>query len=182
MADLDLTRLPSAQLQKLTLIKPTNLSSAIIQFMFVIAGVLFFLYFLTGAAQWVASGGDKEGLDKASKKIKHALIGLFIVLGIYGFGAILNGLTGVDLFRVCFPGPTTSAFSCPPSGIGSGGGGGGGGGGGPPGTSACRCFNGGCASVGQIGYFNGGCYRCTTTQWDGPIGGSCPPISCGTCN
>lgn len=181
MADLDLTQLPG--FQPLTGIKASNFASAVIQFLFVAAGVLFFIFLLIGAVQWVASGGDKEGLDNARKKIKNAIIGLTIVLSIYALGGVLNAVFGVDLFSVCFPGPDTPAsFSCPPSGVGSGGGGGGSGGGGGGGT-ATDC--GGGLNIGQSGCLNGILYQCfpygqscntnPTMQWpqNCPIG-TCP--------
>lgn len=119
MADLDLTQLPPSGFQSLTGIQAPNLASAAIQFLFVAAGVLFFFFLLIGAVQWVSSGGDKEALDRARKKIKNAIIGLVIVLSVYAFGGILNGIFGIDLFSICFPGPDTPAsFRCPSSGIG----------------------------------------------------------------
>lgn len=160
MADLDLTQLPPSGFQSLTGIKAPNFASAVIQFLFVAAGVLFVIFLLIGGVQWVSSGGDKEGLDRAHRRIKNALIGLIIVLGIYALGGVLNGVFGVDLFSVCFPGPDTPAsFKCPSSGVGSGGGGSGGG------SPATDC--GGGLNLGQTGCLGGTLYRCT------PYGSGC---------
>lgn len=138
MADLDLTQLPSSGFQPLTGVKFPNLASAVIQVLFVAAGVLFVIFLLVGGVQWVSSGGDKEGLDNARKKIKNALIGLIIVLGIYALGGVLNAVFSVDLFSVCFPGPDTPAsFACPSSGIGQGSNSGNTSSGGPNGASGC---------------------------------------------
>lgn len=159
MADLDLTQLPPSGFQSLTGIKAPNFASAAIQFLFVAAGVLFFLFTLVGAVQWIASGGDKEGLDHARRKIKNALVGLIIVLGIYTLGGVLNAALGVDLFMVCFPGPDTPAsFRCPSSGIGQGGNNGGN----PPATDC-----GGGLNLGQTGCLGPILYRCT------PYGSDC---------
>ena len=184
MADLDLTQLPSSGFQPLTGVQFPNLASAVIQVLFVAAGVLFVIFLLIGGVQWVSSGGDKEGLDSARKKIKNALIGLTIVLGIYAFGGILNAVFGVDLFSVCFPGPDTPAsFKCTSSGVGSRSAIGTGGG--PPGISACPCYNNlGCAQNGVTA--NGGsgaCYQCSSSGWT-DVPGNCSGvvIQCGSCN
>ena len=175
----NLTNLPASGFQPLTGVQFPNLASAVIQVLFVAAGVLFVIFLLVGAVQWVSSGGDKEGLDNARKKIKNALIGLTIVLGIYAFGGFLNAVFGVDLFSVCIPGPDTPAsFACPPSGVGSGSPGSPGG---PPAATDC----GGGLNLGQTGCLAGTLYQCMpygsgcntnpTMQWpqNCPIG-TCP--------
>jgi len=172
----NLTNLPSSGFQPLTGVKFPNLASAVIQVLFVATGVLFVIFVLIGGVQWVSSGGDKEGLDSARKKIKNALIGLTIVLGIYAFGGILNAVFGVDLFSVCFPGPDTpAAFKCPPSGIG-----GGGRDGGSPATDCGGGLNlGQSGCLGKILYqcmpYGSGCNTNPAMQWpqNCPIG-TCP--------
>lgn len=51
---------------------------------FVIAGLFVFYHLIFGALEWIQSGGDKDKVDKARKRITTAITGLvilFIVLG-----------------------------------------------------------------------------------------------------
>ncbi len=60
----------------------TQLLSFLIQLFFVLAGLAALFMLLLGALQWVVSGGDKEGVDNARKKIVAALVGLFLIVAV----------------------------------------------------------------------------------------------------
>jgi len=65
-----------------------------------IAGVVSFIFLLWGGLQWILAGGDKEGTEKARKKITAALIGLAIVFSAYALLYILRALFNIDLIQV----------------------------------------------------------------------------------
>jgi hypothetical protein len=65
-----------------------------------IAGVISFIFLLWGGLQWIMAGGDKEGTEKARKKITAALIGLAIVFSAYALLYILRALFNIDLIQV----------------------------------------------------------------------------------
>jgi hypothetical protein len=65
-----------------------------------VAGVASFIFLLWGGLQWIMAGGDKEGTEKARKKITAALIGLAIVFSAYALLYILRALFNVDLIQV----------------------------------------------------------------------------------
>ncbi len=56
----------------------TVLSSAV-KIIFIIAGVAVLFMLMAGAFQWITSGGDKEAVEKARKRIIAAMIGLAIL-------------------------------------------------------------------------------------------------------
>lgn len=62
-----------------------------------------FIFLLLGAVQWITAGGDKEGTEKAKKRITGAIIGLVILLLAYAIlifvGSLFfgNGKTLLDL-------------------------------------------------------------------------------------
>ena len=62
----------------------------VIQLLFIAGSIGFVFMFITGAFQWITSGGEKEGVSKARGRIVHALIGItllalsFLILGIIG--------------------------------------------------------------------------------------------------
>ena len=50
-----------------------------ITILFTVAAVGGLVYFLWGATEWIFSGGDKEKVSNARRRITHALIGLFLI-------------------------------------------------------------------------------------------------------
>lgn len=63
-----------------------------------VAGVIAFIFLLWGGLQWILSGGDKEGTEKARKRITAALIGLAIVFSAYALIWILGTVFGITSF------------------------------------------------------------------------------------
>ncbi len=47
---------------------------------FSIAAVMVVIYLLSGAFQYLTSGGDKEAIDAARKKMTHAFVGFLILM------------------------------------------------------------------------------------------------------
>jgi xanthine/uracil permease len=53
-----------------------------------IAGSVIFLFMLiTGAIQWISSGGDKQALENAKSKVTNAIVGIIILFAIF---AVIN--------------------------------------------------------------------------------------------
>ena len=96
-----------------------SLVSTAINLILVIGTIASFLFLLWGAVQWIFSGGDKEGLEKARKKITTALIGLAILFSVFALGFLINAVFNVDIFNLCIPSITGTACTSS-SGGGSG--------------------------------------------------------------
>lgn len=88
------------QFSNLQNLRPSNFVSAAINLLLGIAGVVAFVFLLWGGLQWILAGGDKEGTEKARKKITSALIGLAIVFSAYALLFIIRALFGIDLVAV----------------------------------------------------------------------------------
>jgi hypothetical protein len=78
---------------------PSKLVSGAISIILGVSGIVAFFVLLIGGIQWILAGGDKEGTEKARKKITAALIGLAIVFSAYALIFILKALFGIDLFQ-----------------------------------------------------------------------------------
>ncbi len=63
-----------------------------------VAALTMLVYLLGGAFDWITSGGDKEKLSKAQKKLTNAAIGLFMVFAML---ALYNLVTS-DILKI-FP-------------------------------------------------------------------------------
>ncbi len=79
---------------------PTDLGSLLtwaIRTIFLLAGFIVGYYVLTGALDWVQSGGDKEKVETARKKITTAVIGLIILFATIAIVALVENVFGVGL-------------------------------------------------------------------------------------
>ena len=68
-----------------------------VQLLLIASGIGSFIFLLAGAAQWIFAGGDKEGLDKAKKKITGALVGLALTLSAFAIATLANLIFGVNI-------------------------------------------------------------------------------------
>lgn len=91
-------------IQDITFVK---LISAGINFILIAAALVAFFFLLIGGVQWILAGGDKEGTEKARKKITNALIGLAIVFSAYAIAFLVNALFGVNILSLVIK-PITS--------------------------------------------------------------------------
>ncbi len=69
----------------------------------IVAGIVAFLFLLIGGVQWILSGGEKEGTEKARKRITNALIGLAIVFSAYAIAFLVNSVFGIDILKFTIP-------------------------------------------------------------------------------
>ena len=58
-----------------------------------------FIFLLMGAFQWIMAGGDKEGIEKAKKRITNSLIGLAIGFSVYAISVLLSTIFGVEILN-----------------------------------------------------------------------------------
>lgn len=67
---------------------------------FVIASVIFLFMIITGAIQWISSGGDKQGLESARGKISNAIIGIVILFSTFAIIKVIEGFFGVNILTI----------------------------------------------------------------------------------
>ena len=76
--------------ERLPQIRAQNAIQFVISFLFVVGSVAFFIMLLWGGVQWITSGGDKEGVEKARKKITQSAIGLCILFSSYAIMILID--------------------------------------------------------------------------------------------
>ena len=74
--------------------------SAIIGLLTVISSLYFIFQLVTGAVQWISSGGEKSGLQQARDKITNGLIGLVIVVASIAIVSVIGTFLGFDILYV----------------------------------------------------------------------------------
>ncbi len=57
-----------------------ELLTFLIRFFFVVGGLVALYYLLSGALNWISSGGNKENVEKARERIQNAVIGIILIV------------------------------------------------------------------------------------------------------
>jgi len=68
-----------------------------------LAAVVAFIFLLMGGLQWVLSGGDKEGTEKARKRITASLVGLAIIFSAFAIIYVVQNVFGISITNVAVP-------------------------------------------------------------------------------
>ncbi len=72
--------------------------SNLITLVYSIAGIILIVMLVWGAFEWITSGGDKEKLSSAQKRIMTAIIGIVIMALAFAIIAVVGTLTGFTFF------------------------------------------------------------------------------------
>jgi len=100
-----LTDHPWLAIDDFNLIVPNLITLAL-----VIAGVVLAFMLITAGIQWISSGGDKEALAAAQKKLTTALIGAVILFSTWVIMNIVRGFFGLETIRG--GGGSSGQFDC----------------------------------------------------------------------
>lgn len=67
---------------------------------FALAALAVTLYFIIGGLQFLLSGGDKEAIGKAQKRITHAIIGFVLLMVLFLFMQFMGEFLGLGDLRI----------------------------------------------------------------------------------
>ncbi len=73
-----------------------TLLSNVILLLFTIGGIATLIYFIWGAFDWIVSGGDKEKVAGARKKMTNAIIGLVLLSLSYFIVSLVGEVVGFN--------------------------------------------------------------------------------------
>lgn len=79
-----------------------DIVSALILYLFPIAGLLLLLYLLYGGFRWMTSGGDPKALAQARSAVTTALIGFVIVFISFWVVQLVGLILGIDAITAVF--------------------------------------------------------------------------------
>ena len=68
-----------------------------------IGGLYFFIMLIMGGYAYITAGSDKEGVQKATAKIKNALIGIVILLSVYTIMWVVEAIFAVPIRNLVVP-------------------------------------------------------------------------------
>ncbi len=73
---------------------------AVFSFVLIFASILVFCYFILGGVQWMTAGGDKQGAQAARDRLTASMVGLLIILSVFGVVKVLEGVFGLNILGV----------------------------------------------------------------------------------
>ncbi len=74
---------------------PNALITTVINFLFIIVGLVFFIMIVIAGIQWITSGDAEDKKSAAQKRLVNAIIGIVIVVASYLIVEVVSGLLGV---------------------------------------------------------------------------------------
>lgn len=77
---------------------PGDIISALLPYVFVIAGLILFALLIMGGFGYLTSGGDPESVKKAQGKLTSALVGFLIIFLAYWLTQLLEIIFGISIF------------------------------------------------------------------------------------
>jgi hypothetical protein len=83
----------------LALANMETLISNLIGALTVVGSILFVVYFILGAFEWISSGGDKGKLEHARNRMMYGILGMIIIVGAYSLLGLLSGIIGLDFLN-----------------------------------------------------------------------------------
>jgi hypothetical protein len=73
--------------------------TALLPYIFVLAGIILFGYLIMGGFAFLTSAGDPEKIKTAQKKLVNAIIGFVIIFAAYWLVQILEEVLGIGIFQ-----------------------------------------------------------------------------------
>lgn len=65
----------------------------------IVGGIMFVLYFILGALQWVSASGDKGKIEKAKGMLTNSAIGLIVIVLSYSIIWIVGKVLGLEILN-----------------------------------------------------------------------------------
>ena len=95
--------LPKGQFAPLNNIRITDIISACVVIVMVVASIAFVFSLLFGGIKWILSGGKKEKADEAKAQIVNAIIGIFVVFTSWALINLVSTFFGINILEFNIP-------------------------------------------------------------------------------
>lgn len=95
---------PIGQFAPLAGIDLPTLVARLITLGLVVGAIAFIAMLILGAIQWITAGGDKGALESAKQRMTNALLGIFILFGLWVALDVLGALLNINLTTVSLAG------------------------------------------------------------------------------
>lgn len=94
---------PGGQFGSIQSLKFADIISAFLRLILIVAALIFFFFLVWGGVEWILSGGDKTGTEKARNRITAALVGLVIVFSAWAIAQLVASFFNINIFQLRIP-------------------------------------------------------------------------------
>lgn len=77
-----------------------NLISTGVGLLTIVGGIIFLIWFMIGAINWISSGGKPDKLEAARNHMTNAITGLIILIAAFALTGIIGLLFGINFFNL----------------------------------------------------------------------------------
>jgi len=77
----------------------STIFSNIITFLSIVGALMFLLYFIIGALNWISAGGKPEKVENAKNTMTNAAIGLIVIVAAYSVIYIISRVLGIPILE-----------------------------------------------------------------------------------
>jgi large-conductance mechanosensitive channel len=104
-ADGNINLSPKGNFANLTKVDFSSLVGILIQYVLIIAAIVFFFVLLIAGIKWITSEGDEKKVGAAKAQLTNALIGLAIIFGAWAIMGLISQmfLGGQSLLNLSLP-------------------------------------------------------------------------------
>ena len=64
-----------------------------------VGGIVAFVWFMIGAFNWIASGGDKNKIETAKAQITQGIVGLVLLASSFAIFSLIQTLLGLNIVK-----------------------------------------------------------------------------------
>lgn len=75
----------------------------IINVVFGVAGIIFFFMLIRGGYEYITAGADKEAVQRATKRLTTAFVGIALIFSVYALVFVIEALFGISLLSLNIP-------------------------------------------------------------------------------
>jgi len=77
----------------------SRIFSNIITFLSIVGALMFLIYFIIGALNWISAGGKPEKVENAKNTMTNAAIGLIVIVAAYSVIYIISRVLGIPILE-----------------------------------------------------------------------------------
>ena len=78
----------------------SDVLSSVFGLLFIVGILVFVVYFIIGAYQWITSSGDQKGVEKARNSIIQAIIGLVVLFSLFALLRLIGYVFDINLLQL----------------------------------------------------------------------------------
>jgi len=102
---------PTPLIDRIAHINISGVLVTVVAVILVLASIMSFISLILGGLQWILSGGEKDGVEKAKKRIISAIVGLSITFSAFAIIYLVQNIFGISITTFTIPQVPTGSIN-----------------------------------------------------------------------